>query len=233
MTATPADSLAIAQLAGAMVDGFFNGMDPAMRSVLIGVIVSVVYQFTWKKLVSPATDSFPQLTLLWEQNRARLNAVAPALAALILSLLQGRGLDWNSLIAVLGAWGGYGILKGLGSVWTAKPTVAGQRGVSAAAGLLVAGLLLSSPASAEPLSTAFKARFNPTIAFGLVERWEGFVRFGGPAPTPRLAVQPGLNWNDSIALRGRIEWGMQQAGRPMRHQWSGEVGIWYVPQPKR
>jgi hypothetical protein len=226
-----ADSLAVAQLTGALVDNLFGGLDPTLRSLIVGLIVSVIYQFTWKRFVSPQTSMWPNLTALWEANRTRLNSVAPALVALIVSLVQTGKLDWNSLVTVLAAWGGWGIFKGVVGAFAAKPTPAGQRSINAAVGLLMVGMLLTaSAASAQTLTSAFTSRFNPTVAVGVVERWEGVTRLGGSLPSPRLAIQPGINWNDSVALRGRVEWGIRREGLPARHPWSVELGVWFVPR---
>jgi hypothetical protein len=229
MNVTPVDSLYIANTVARVIDTLFTGMDPTVRALLIGPLVFIIFQ-GWKWVMDPATPPLAKASAWWEQNRAWLNVVLPAVLAW---LANGSRADLVGLVSALSPAMVHGIKTAIVSVLSARPTAAGQRNINAAVGILLASVLLASSAAAEPLSTAFVSRFAPTVAFGVVERWEGVTRLSGGTPSPRLAVQTGLNWNDSVALRARAEWGVQREGLPERHQWSGEVGLWYVPQAKR
>lgn len=226
MISSPADSLLIADAVVRAVDTLFTGMDPTVRALLIGPLVFIIYQ-GWKWVMDPATPPLARASAWWEKNRAWLNVVLPALLAW---LANGSRADLIGLLSAISPAMMHGVKTAVISVLSAKPTVTGQRNINAAVGILLASVLMASSAAAEPLSTAFTARFAPTVAVGVVERWEGITRLSGGTPSPRLAVQTGVNWNDQLALRARAEWGVRREGWPERHQWSGEVGLWYVPR---
>lgn len=217
-----ADSVAIAAALGHAIDTMFTGMDPTLRGLLLGGAVSVVFH-QWKKVVDPATPWLPSFSVWWEANRDWLNPVAPALAAWLVS---GHSVSLSGLIATLMGASGDGLRRAVGSLLTAVGTRAGIKRASAAAALLVAcAFAITVPAHAQVAAPGFNLRehVHPTLSAGLADRWGQLRRDDNAHPIPYLVLQPGINWNDKLAFRARLEHSLNRD-----NLWAAEFGVFYV-----
>lgn len=218
------DSLAVATAVGQAIDGIFNGLAPEARALLIGVLTFVIYQ-GWKWVVNPNTPPLQKVSAWWEANKGWLNAILPAIVAWIAG---GQQPGFSGIIALIAPMLTHRVVKSV----SAKGTPEGNKAAGAAVGLLLASLLLSARPADAGMVDEMKARLRPTVAVGVVERWDSIIRAGGERPTPYVCLTPGINWNDHWVIRARAEYGLDRAGMPLRHEWRAEVGVHYVIFPR-
>lgn len=226
MTASPADSLAIAQTVGVIWDALFKDMDPVSRAFLLGVIVSVLYK-GWKWVVDPATPPFAMLSAQWEKYRGVLNVVVPALIGWA---VNGHKLDFIGVLSALAPFFGYGMMKAGQSLVTGLSTTTAAGIKKSAAAVILLGVLLvpvtTQAATMAPAKTSLLTSItHPAVPFLSFSRVSAGAFVGYRSPDFSLQAfdyvgygQVGYSLFDHVVLRVR-------ADRKLNRGFTGPCGV--------
>lgn len=218
---TVADSARVATAIGSFIDASFNGLDPTSRALLVGVAVSLAHA-AWENQLLPWLSKkigpIAGLQTFWSSNKDWLNVALPA--------LLGWLVGGHSPVSALFGAGGNGVRLAVLSLLSAGTTRAGQKRASAAAAvlILVATLSCASPRqaiadSAPAPALSLLSHFHPTLSILAAEKALPNQRLNATV-TPWAIIQPGVNFNDRLVLRARIERSLGAVT-----QWSGELAI--------